>query len=161
VPGELLAMIESDLADTLASHSEFASAVTLIDPNGLIYAGWGRVTHDYVVQGEMGERIVVNEPCVIIRKSDWARIPMASENWKIASPTLPTNKSFMLNSVRAPEYANTIGFVRLFPQVVSQSVLPPGPSPVGGAALWSLLVPAGAPGDRRVGDSWFVPESRP
>jgi hypothetical protein len=160
MPGELLAMIEADLADTLASHSEFASAVTLIDPNGIVYTGWGRVTHDYVVQGEMGERIVINEPCVIIRKSDWARIPMASENWKIASPTLPTNKSFMLNNVRAPELANTIGFVRLFPQAVSQSTIPPIQQIPGGAALWSLLVPKGAPGDWKVGQPWSVPGTK-
>ncbi len=114
-------MIEADLADTVAAHSEFASAVTLIAPDGAVFTGFGRVTHDYTVQGEMGERIVVPEPCVIIRLSDWPRIPQASENWKIASPTLPAGKSFMLNDTRAPERADTIGFVRLFPQAVSQS----------------------------------------
>lgn len=89
MPGQLLPMIEADLADTLASNSEFASAIILVSPDGVTYTGWGRVTHDYVVQGEMGERIVVNEPCVIIRKSEWTRIPKASERWRISSPTLP------------------------------------------------------------------------
>jgi hypothetical protein len=127
--GEAWAMLEQDLAATL--ESDFAAPVALITPAGVLidtsaHGGplLGRVQYDYVLEQPGGERVVVNEPVVILRLSSLSVIPKAGENWAIqipTSPSDPTPRTFKLGGSRAPEVAATIGFVRLFPQKAEQA----------------------------------------
>ena len=125
--GEVLTMIEGDLATTV--ESDFASAVTLKGPDGTTYATsahggplYGRVTRDYETVDAEGNRVIVQSPCVIMRMSSLARIPKQSENWGIAFafPGLPVQQ-YVLDATRAPERADSIGFIRLFPIKAQQS----------------------------------------
>ncbi len=127
--GEAWAMLEQDLAVTL--ESDFAAPVILITPDGQVvnssaHGGslLGRVQYDYVAEQPGGEKVVVNEPVVILRLSSLSRVPKAGEKWGIqipTSPSDPTLRTFVLGATRAPEVAATIGFVRLFPQKAEQA----------------------------------------
>lgn len=127
--GEALTMIEEDLGTVL--ESDFGAPVVLVDPEGnvidtSVHGGklYGRVQYDYVAEQPSGERVIVKQPMVILRKSSLSRVPQAGENWAIRIPTSPGGSemtTFKLGATRAPEEADTIGFVRLFPQKAVQS----------------------------------------
>ena len=121
--GEVLAMIESDLAETV--ESDFGTPVSLIDPQGNIintsvYGGplYGRYTDDYIQQGGNGEQIIVPDPMLLLRISSLSRVPERSENWGV----LVNGKQYVLDGgTKAPERADSIGYIRLFPRKVAQA----------------------------------------
>lgn len=122
-------MLETDLGTTL--ESDFAAPVTLITPDGLLlntslHGGplLGKVQYDYKRQEPSGEIVVVKEPLVILRISSLSRAPKGGEKWLISIPTSPadpTPRTFVLDESQAPERADTIGFIRLFPKKAVQA----------------------------------------
>ena len=128
--GEVLTMIEGDLGATI--ESDFASPVTLIDPDGKtvstsVHGGplYARVTDDYQMANEAGGAVVVKDPMIIMRLSSLARVPVGGEKWAIIfrpSPSIPVGKTYLLDAAtKAPERADSIGFIRLFPKQAVQS----------------------------------------
>ena len=123
--GEVLTMIEGDLATTV--ESDFASPMSLVDPDGNVVTTsanggplYGRVTDDYVSAGESGEPVIIKDPMVIMRISSLFRVPKGGEKWSICD--LRTGKLYALDgNTKVPERADSIGFVRLYPRQVVQA----------------------------------------
>jgi hypothetical protein len=110
-------LVESDLGITLTGS--WALPVELTDPDGVVNSYQGQILYDTVgLDPETGERIVVNNPVVTLRRSDLDRVPVAGERWHIRIPVQPSELAtlvdFVLDSVRAPEGGASIGFIRLY-----------------------------------------------
>ncbi len=127
--GEVLTMIEADLGVTI--ESDFASRVILIPPTGTpittsLHGGplYGRFTRDFQDVTPEGDVVTVFEPMLILRLSSLSRVPAPSENWAIRverSPGSGTYTTYKLGATRAPQTAQSIGFIRLPLQETEQS----------------------------------------
>jgi hypothetical protein len=117
-------LVESDLEITLTGV--WSLPVELTDPDGVVSSHRGQVLYDTVgLDPETGERIVVNNPVVSLRRSDLDRIPVAGERWHVRIPVQPSETAiladFVLDSTRAPEGGASIGFIRLYLMKAVQS----------------------------------------
>ena len=108
--------------------------VYLIDPTGTKNSTpyRGTVLGDLVrINPDTGERMVVSNPVVILRRSSLARVPLAGEKWIVEIPESPRAGAAMiqyaLSPVRPPEGGQSIGFIRLYLQVVEQTPEEAGP----------------------------------
>ena len=129
--------IERDLGVTL--EGDFALPVELTDPDGIDYSTSanspdpenplplvGRIDYDTVgADPETGERVVVNNPIVTLRRTSLVRVPKAGEKWGVRIPTSPSTTAekeyFVFSSSRPPEGGASIGFIRLYLQRLAQS----------------------------------------
>ena len=129
--GEVLTMIEGDLATTV--ESDFASAVTLKGPDGTTYAtsandptgktplyGSARRHTERIDDG--GNSVITPIPSLVMRITSLARAPKQAENWAV-NFAFPGESAawYMLDATRAPEYDYAIGYVILFPIKAQQS----------------------------------------
>jgi hypothetical protein len=150
----LRATIEQDLALTL--EGDFASTdaagaglVTLVDPDGTVYAGLkAQVLYDYRrIEPTTGETVVVHEPVVTLRRSSLTRIPLDGERWELRMPVSPlvgaAIVSFLLGAGRAPEGGQTLGFVRLYPKAVRMTPAEVLPASIASTATVGAPVVAG------------------
>lgn len=115
--------IERDLGDTV--EGEFQSPVILTAPDGTVQSGKGSVRYDYVQVSPSGDQVVVKMPMVVLRISSWTRVPSGNEQWGIQIPASAGNqnmKQFVIDGkTKAPERADSIGYILLFPLAVVQS----------------------------------------
>ncbi|MCP4745038.1 MAG: hypothetical protein GY874_02700 [Desulfobacteraceae bacterium] len=67
---------------------------------------------------DTGERIVVGEPWLLLRRKSLKRVPEAGETWIVKAPLDPFADAplhtFLMDPTRAPEPGSTIGYIKLF-----------------------------------------------
>ena len=82
---DLRALAERDLGVTL--KGDWSTPVGLIGPDGVRQSTTGQVLYDMVrFNPENGERVVVKNPVVTLRRSSLSPIPIAGESWIIEIP---------------------------------------------------------------------------
>lgn len=86
----------------------------------------GQVLYDSDgIDPEEGDMIVISEIRITLRITALSRVPEAGENWQIKFPLNPAFPDVLtqqvLNSDKAPEVGQSIGFITLFPQEAEQS----------------------------------------
>lgn len=130
----------ADLSITL--EGEYGMNVSLISPDGVrqdfaavqgvegIKRLRGQVLYDTVrLNPENGDRLIINQPVISLRRASLLRVPVAGENWIIEFPESPITGApivqHSLSPVRPPEGGSSIGFIRLYTQVLEQSDSPP------------------------------------
>lgn len=117
--------LEADLSTTL--EGAFGLPVVLIDPDGNTIDTsendgeplMGQVLFDTVVEDPTtGERIVVNDPIVSLRRSSLPRVPLPGEKWSVKIPIEPVLTGrptvFLIDATKSPEGGWSIGFIRLY-----------------------------------------------
>ena len=118
-------LAEKDLGASL--EGEWSLPVNLVDPDGVRYDGLrGQILFDIVrVNPETGEEVTVKTPVVSLRRSSLARVPEPGENWIVEIPETPSELAdkiqHVLSPTRPPEGGGSIGFIRLYLQLVEQS----------------------------------------
>ena len=128
----LRADIEADLEETLESLDDFGIAVTLIDPEGVVYNTSandatlplsGQVLYDTIAQDEDGNEVIDHCPVVTLRRSSLTRVPQQGENWAVQIPITPLSGADKVTHMleRAKTGGGSIGFVRLYLRQTEQS----------------------------------------
>ena len=118
--------VERDLAVSL--EGRWGLPVTLTSPDGVKQTGLrGQVLYDIVrLNPETGEEVVIETPVVTLRRSSLNRVPVAGENWLVEIPVEPRENAplvpYIISPVKPPEGGRSIGFIRLYLQVVEQSL---------------------------------------
>lgn len=128
----LRAEIEKDLKESI--ESEWKMTVELTGPDGIkqLYSKnnplellGGQVLYfTRSINPDTGEAIIVNSPCVTLRVSSLNRVPKSGEKWYIKFATSPesgaTKESFVFTPTKALEGGTDIGFIKIYPQRVTQ-----------------------------------------
>jgi hypothetical protein len=125
-------LAERDLSISL--EGDWGATVALLSPAGV----WqryrvgsatellrGQVLYDTVrMNPDNGERMVIPNPVVTLRRSSLVRVPVAGENWLVEIPTAPVAGApvgqYVISPTRPPEGGSSIGFIRLYLQIVEQ-----------------------------------------
>jgi len=128
VAGEALGMMERDLGEMI--EGPFAVLVELLPPGGAwirtslrggpLHGLWTNAYFDT----EGGEQVVVNEPCLCLRRSSLSRIPLHDEKWALRvqdTPGIQAMAMYVLSTDKVPKSDMSRGIIYLFPQAVSQS----------------------------------------
>lgn len=132
----LRAQIEADLHESL--EDEWGMPVELTSPEGQTQR-YSMNNPSELLKGQVlyfsrqenpatGEMMIVNQPVVTLRISSLIREPLAGEKWYMKFPKSPQEGAPMLSWVftptKAPEHGTDIGFIRIYPQRVTQSEAP-------------------------------------
>jgi hypothetical protein len=124
--GDLRERIELDLRTTL--EGRFGLPVELTSPAGVtqIYSKndpelllQGQVMYDTTeFNPETGERVVIPEPVVTLRRSSLDTIPQPGEFWFITIPSKPgesaPKETYVLSTDLPPQDGRSLGIVRLY-----------------------------------------------
>jgi hypothetical protein len=118
----------------ILNNRDWGMPVILISPDGVTYdkdhvtglqLKAAQILYDYTrVNPNTGEDILVNEPVVVIHRDSLARIPLPGENWIVKIPlnaNSTTLTDYILTASRSPEGGQSIGFIRLYPQLAEQA----------------------------------------
>lgn len=120
----LRSLAENDLKFSL--EGDAGMNIDLLSPDGVWQRGLkGQVMYDTVrLNVETGERMVIPNPVVTLRRSSLTRVPAAGENWIVEIPVNPIAGApvgkYCFSPVRPPEGGASIGFIRLYLQAVEQ-----------------------------------------
>lgn len=117
--------IERDLSFSL--EGRWGLPVVLISPDGVRQPLTGQVLYDIVrIDPETGNDVIVETPVVTLRRSSLNRVPLAGENWIVEIPVSPSTtaamQQYIMSPTRPPEGGRSIGIIRLYLQVVEQSI---------------------------------------
>lgn len=118
-------LVEKDLAISL--EGDWSMPVGLIDPDGVRYPQRrGQVLYDTVrLDPETGEKITIECPVVVLRRSSLTRVPLPGEWWIVEIPESPVAgaslKQYALSPNRPPEGGRSIGYIRLYLTELEQS----------------------------------------
>lgn len=115
---------ESDLGLTL--EGRWGLPVVLVAPDGARQEDLrGQVMYDIVrMDPDTGNEVTIDSPVVTLRRSSLTRVPVAGETWGIEFPESPSETAPMVQHIltpdRPPEGGKSIGFIRLYPQRITQ-----------------------------------------
>lgn len=124
MPGDLRRLVETDLVTTL--EGDYGLPVELRAPDGTLQTGlYGQILYDTIEENpETGERFVVTDPVVTLRRSSLTRVPKDGERWIVRIPLDAAldspMESFVIDSDRPLARGRSIGFVRLYLRKVRQ-----------------------------------------
>lgn len=124
-------LTESVLATSL--ESAWGLPVELTSPDGItqtLSANDGETLVGQVLSSsldsdpETGATLLTDKPVVTLRISSLDRVPLAGENWFIKMSMIPdpaaTKEDFMMSADRPPFRNESIGFVKIYCQKVTQ-----------------------------------------
>lgn len=127
----LRAQVETDLAFTL--EGDWGMKVVLISPDGIEQTKskndpendlMGRIVYDHTdIDTESGLEVLVKKPVVTLRLTSLDRVPLCGETWEMLFPVSPEVGAPIVRYIligRPPESGNSIGTIRLYPQLPEQ-----------------------------------------
>lgn len=123
----LRAMAELDLGRSLEGP-DWSFPVKLTGPDGVTEAVRGQVLYDLVrMNPDNGERVVVEQCTITLRRSSLRRVPSPGENWLYEIPESPADPEgstvqVVSSGTRPPEGGRSLGFIRIYAQQVEQEV---------------------------------------
>ena len=125
-------LVESDLKTTL--EAEFFLPVFLTDgATGTKYTLntdgdplGGQVLNDSIkINPATGEEVLVKNPVVTLRRSTLIKVPVAGEVWSVEIPISPDplaeKKLYTIGAMRASDDGESIGYIRLYLEEVTQA----------------------------------------